>query len=161
MRLLRWVAVLGSLAQLVEQRAFNPLVVGSSPTGPTPLRLPRPSRAVRADNPPAGSRSRTTASPVPGSPTGRCRRDPRTWARGRRCHGARRRPNLRSAREHPGPGRRPPVDTSVSGPGVRSEEHTSELQSRPHLVCRLLLEKKKKKKQQNSATKIAILIERT
>src|SRR3989442_4756125 len=26
----------------------------------------------------------------------------------------------------------------------RSEEHTSELQSRPHLVCRLLLEKKKK-----------------
>src|SRR5690554_5775539 len=31
----------------------------------------------------------------------------------------------------------------------RSEEHTSELQSRPHLVCRLLLEKKKKKKKQN------------
>src|SRR6266498_4891527 len=31
-------------------------------------------------------------------------------------------------------------------PGAhRSEEHTSELQSRPHLVCRLLLEKKKKK----------------
>src|SRR5690554_1186796 len=29
---------------------------------------------------------------------------------------------------------------------TRSEEHTSELQSRPHLVCRLLLEKKKKKK---------------
>src|SRR3989449_4453423 len=29
--------------------------------------------------------------------------------------------------------------------GVRSEEHTSELQSRLHLVCRLLLEKKKKK----------------
>src|SRR2546422_3131581 len=28
----------------------------------------------------------------------------------------------------------------------RSEEHTSELQSRLHLVCRLLLEKKKKKK---------------
>src|SRR5436305_3798832 len=27
--------------------------------------------------------------------------------------------------------------------GVRSEEHTSELQSRPHLVCRLLLEKNK------------------
>src|SRR5215813_15632721 len=30
---------------------------------------------------------------------------------------------------------------------ARSEEHTSELQSRPHLVCRLLLEKKKKKTQ--------------
>src|SRR3989442_6435418 len=27
---------------------------------------------------------------------------------------------------------------------TRSEEHTSELQSRPHLVCRLLLEKKKR-----------------
>src|SRR3989442_10437081 len=33
-----------------------------------------------------------------------------------------------------------------SGTAARSEEHTSELQSRPHLVCRLLLEKKKKKK---------------
>src|SRR5690554_862296 len=32
------------------------------------------------------------------------------------------------------------------GMAYRSEEHTSELQSRPHLVCRLLLEKKKKKK---------------
>src|SRR2546422_5119746 len=31
--------------------------------------------------------------------------------------------------------------------GFRSEEHTSELQSRLHLVCRLLLEKKKKKDQ--------------
>src|SRR5439155_20401774 len=30
--------------------------------------------------------------------------------------------------------------------GTRSEEHTSELQSRGHLVCRLLLEKKKKRK---------------
>src|SRR5690554_3690669 len=34
---------------------------------------------------------------------------------------------------------------------VRSEEHTSELQSRPHLVCRLLLEKKKKKKKINKS----------
>src|SRR5690349_22214878 len=33
---------------------------------------------------------------------------------------------------------------------VRSEEHTSELQSRRDLVCRLLLEKKKKKKQQRN-----------
>src|SRR5215208_5654183 len=32
------------------------------------------------------------------------------------------------------------------GAAARSEEHTSELQSRGHLVCRLLLEKKKKKK---------------
>src|SRR2546422_8572121 len=33
------------------------------------------------------------------------------------------------------------------GRPCRSEEHTSELQSRLHLVCRLLLEKKKKKEQ--------------
>src|SRR3989442_12252457 len=32
---------------------------------------------------------------------------------------------------------------SGGGKPLRSEEHTSELQSRPHLVCRLLLEKKK------------------
>src|SRR5438445_9419873 len=45
------------------------------------------------------------------------------------------------------------VDVCVVGAGLagltaarRSEEHTSELQSRQYLVCRLLLEKKKKKK---------------
>src|SRR2546422_4945065 len=36
---------------------------------------------------------------------------------------------------------------------MRSEEHTSELQSRLHLVCRLLLEKKKKKKRNYSIDK--------
>src|SRR2546422_5232956 len=34
----------------------------------------------------------------------------------------------------------------------RSEEHTSELQSRLHLVCRLLLEKKKKKEKRAAST---------
>src|SRR5690349_23266583 len=34
---------------------------------------------------------------------------------------------------------------------ARSEEHTSELQSRRDLVCRLLLEKKKKKKNKNNS----------
>src|SRR5690554_7234235 len=34
------------------------------------------------------------------------------------------------------------VDKRIAGYTSRSEEHTSELQSRPHLVCRLLLEKK-------------------
>src|SRR5436309_7012031 len=43
-----------------------------------------------------------------------------------------------------------PRSTTISGEPtalaeVRSEEHTSELQSRENLVCRLLLEKKKKK----------------
>src|SRR2546429_659710 len=36
------------------------------------------------------------------------------------------------------------VGTALASLWVRSEEHTSELQSRLHLVCRLLLEKKKK-----------------
>src|SRR2546422_2135119 len=36
-----------------------------------------------------------------------------------------------------------PAAGVLRGGGARSEEHTSELQSRLHLVCRLLLEKKK------------------
>src|SRR5439155_3728169 len=39
----------------------------------------------------------------------------------------------------------PPGQLAVGHHRKRSEEHTSELQSRGHLVCRLLLEKKKKK----------------
>src|SRR5258707_10776025 len=53
-------------------------------------------------------------------------------------------------------GRHPAGETpKVSGRGPfrsrprRSEEHTSELQSRQYLVCRLLLEKKKKQKASN------------
>src|SRR2546422_1218713 len=41
--------------------------------------------------------------------------------------------------------------SAVSRADRRSEEHTSELQSRLHLVCRLLLEKKKKKSKQTTA----------
>src|SRR3712207_8206150 len=61
----------------------------------------------------------------------------------------RRRPRRRLLRHDAGaPGRarsrgRPPPDLGAAG-GARSEEHTSELQSRQYLVCRLLLEKKKK-----------------
>src|SRR5438552_7031669 len=47
----------------------------------------------------------------------------------------------RGQRENPGRGR-------LSR--IRSEEHTSELQSPDHLVCRLLLEKKKKNKKKNT-----------
>src|SRR5258708_14891072 len=39
----------------------------------------------------------------------------------------------------------PPRQSRIDPPKLRSEEHTSELQSPDHLVCRLLLEKKKKK----------------
>src|SRR2546422_4488166 len=51
----------------------------------------------------------------------------RPWATGRRASGRT-------------PTRRPPGRADTTR---RSEEHTSELQSRLHLVCRLLLEKKK------------------
>src|SRR2546422_2780607 len=48
----------------------------------------------------------------------------------------------------PVPASVPPANLTKIGGGLltfqRSEEHTSELQSRLHLVCRLLLEKKKK-----------------
>src|SRR2546426_4426367 len=43
-----------------------------------------------------------------------------------------------------GGGRRNGARVLGGGPGARSEEHTSELQSPCNLVCRLLLEKKKK-----------------
>src|SRR3989449_5375401 len=80
-------------------------------------------------------------------------------------------PRLRcaDARAHPPPGevdprrgamggeqisrKLPVVGETVGQLGGRSEEHTSELQSRLHLVCRLLLEKKKKKKRQNRIKK--------
>src|SRR5690554_7579675 len=39
------------------------------------------------------------------------------------------------------PPRTPGVGVAGAAGPLRSEEHTSELQSRPHLVCRLLLEK--------------------
>src|SRR5207244_11428473 len=44
-----------------------------------------------------------------------------------------------------------PSDAAISAAAsdIRSEEHTSELQSPDHLVCRLLLEKKKKNKKTN------------
>src|SRR5689334_24315664 len=50
----------------------------------------------------------------------------------------------RHARLVGGPDERPQHEQQAD----RSEEHTSELQSQFHLVCRLLLEKKKKKQQQ-------------
>src|SRR2546422_3745871 len=63
---------------------------------------------------------------------------------------------FRSPRQHPGiaraAGHPAPIgpfeqwdQVLAREPEARSEEHTSELQSRLHLVCRLLLEKKKKK----------------
>src|SRR5687767_15689148 len=48
--------------------------------------------------------------------------------------------------------RRRPLATRGALHGLRSEEHTSELQSLAYLVCRLLLEKKKKTKTNKNKT---------
>src|SRR5438034_5679789 len=79
------------------------------------------------------------------SMTTQCSRSP--WERGTRL-----RVGVRAAGEpeslgfssspHPNP--LPPGAGIVFSPRLRSEEHTSELQSHSDLVCRLLLEKKKK-----------------
>src|SRR2546422_2657481 len=49
---------------------------------------------------------------------------------------------------------KPPSPRSSPNASTRSEEHTSELQSRLHLVCRLLLEKKKQKHTQKPESPI-------
>src|SRR5262245_63760462 len=85
------------------------------------LMIPRPPRSTLF---PYTTLFRSSSSP--GFPAGCCR------------------PTSRAARSSPRSVARasPPRPRSAA----RSEEHTSELQSLRHLVCRLLLEKKKKKK---------------
>src|SRR5690606_41983235 len=73
-------------------------------------------------------------TPVPGA--GR--------AQGRR-HEARAGPQHLRGRPARGARRAVPAGAHPAAGGGRSEEHTSELQSREKLVCRLLLEKKKKR----------------
>src|SRR5690348_18066871 len=72
--------------------------------------------------------------PPPGAEIPQCRGGGGAPRRGPGCRGRSRRPS--SPRPRGGRAR---------GVPPRSEEHTSELQSPVHLVCRLLLEKKKKK----------------
>src|SRR3989442_9926964 len=55
--------------------------------------------------------------------------------------------HLRARAEEARGGQRRMTTASFISTSSRSEEHTSELQSRPHLVCRLLLEKKKKNRE--------------
>src|SRR2546422_9732504 len=65
----------------------------------------------------------------------------RSHLQGDRCQRSRKTPTCKAA-----PRRKAHVRRTTWMMVGRSEEHTSELQSRLHLVCRLLLEKKKKKK---------------
>src|SRR5207247_6320645 len=83
-----------------------------------------------------------------GAGAARAARDGRYPEEGRRLGEIRRSPRRRP---HAGPHERPPRRGERAlrgGPRARgrSEEHTSELQSRVDLVCRLLLEKKKQNK---------------
>src|SRR3989442_10548696 len=88
-----------------------------------------------------------------------------TLFRSRRYHRSHERASLRRVATRPGTRDntivRPIRDAmpcelpEPSVPKLRSEEHTSELQSRPHLVCRLLLEKKKKHKNSHKTIRIA------
>src|ERR1035437_1206866 len=59
------------------------------------------------------------------------------------CFGLEPRTERESCRVRIGPGSRQCASPIPSADSSRSEEHTSELQSRQYLVCRLLLEKKK------------------
>src|SRR5206468_12930344 len=61
-------------------------------------------------------------------------------------------------RRHDAPGHGDRRDAGVERP-VRSEEHTSELQSRSDLVCRLLLEKKKKKQKNTNKAKTRYIVQ--
>src|SRR3712207_8195717 len=51
-------------------------------------------------------------------------------------------PDEHRGAQHDHPAEEPEAHLAGQGDAVRSEEHTSELQSRQYLVCRLLLEKK-------------------
>src|SRR5690606_41184692 len=111
----------------------------------------------RGDERIAGSRGfafgvRAGGSPAWRRPDGECGRDRRApWQQ----WSGQVDPEQYAVRPVPPPGRDsafrwagsdgPPLSRRGAG-RVRSEEHTSELQSRENLVCRLLLEKKNKKK---------------
>src|SRR3712207_8467323 len=69
--------------------------------------------------------------------------------------GVRRQPQPRRDRRHVHP--RPLVELRVRE--ARSEEHTSELQSRQYLVCRLLLEKKNNNTTTNVLQKLTLKIQ--
>src|SRR5690606_29428369 len=109
-------------SQRVHPRSAQPPGRPGYPT--TPVRSqpspPRAGRTTSAMPAPPGRYSGTTA--------------PRAWSR----------PGAPTC-----PTATPPTSTAPSRPAkTRPKEHTSELQSRENLVCRLLLEKKKKKRKQ-------------
>src|SRR6266511_4693401 len=114
-----------------EPRCTGPASVTPRGSGPPPRCTGSPGWS------PSSTSRRVAAAAGPGS-RGRARsssgRPSSSWG-GRSDRATRTSPGT------PGSSRR-----GGSGPAWRSEEHTSELQSRENLVCRLLLEKKKKRR---------------
>src|SRR6266536_1639313 len=107
----------------------------------------RGSDVARSRGGPVPARRRSRVAPARAFRPGRARRAVCSDA----GHG-RSRETCRPGHRHLGSG--PPWRASGSGEaGRRSEEHTSELQPRVDLVCRLLLEKKKKKKKKPNKKK--------
>src|SRR5437870_4741762 len=98
------------------------------------LAFPTISQQLNSNHPSAKSSDPTLTQPRLGPPARGARSDIHFPRRGNRA-------DVGGGRSGMVIGRRV---ASVAA-GLRSEEHTSELQSRGHLVCRLLLEKKKKK----------------
>src|SRR5439155_8642027 len=134
-----------------HRRDPGPGAVHAAPGRQIPRGGGQPRHAGAAPALPSGARSRVISSRPDG-----VRRRTALWrraARGprdrERIHAAaqRRRSDVHADRrsEHLAGGKHANRETTERDPD-RSEEHTSELQSRGHLVCRLLLEKKKKKK---------------
>src|SRR5262245_2801763 len=103
--------------QPVHRRAFSalePLVLPSRPTSEGLIKMAKHLNAPRAIEPPV------VTQPAPHHRVGKSRQILQALVVPGGCH--------------------PPI---ADGLADRSEEHTSELQSLRHLVCRLLLEKKK------------------
>src|SRR5690606_39491089 len=95
---------------------------------------------------PAWPRCSSMAAPDNGLTTddGRGTADalPRRWRCSSSCDRSQGEGDIPGDTRHASPPRSATA-AAVARPGRRSEEHTSELQSRENLVCRLLLEKKK------------------
>src|SRR5439155_16635127 len=123
-----------------------------------PVQAPREVLLQPLPGPPHHGPTDGTLATAPGGPPAR---PPRDCLRSRAS--TPRRATAASSARSAGPGRETPRPTATSLPRrssaargggaparARSEEHTSELQSRGHLVCRLLLEKKKNDKTQTT-----------
>src|SRR5215472_9277626 len=154
----------GPVAQRLEQRTHNPLVLGSNPSGPTRCHEHRGIlNSIGFFFRFAGTGTIDSGQlPSPGlrcwgKPAGLCARWRLPHANFQdRCTRPQERRRLRDRSQD----RTEPLTQNLDTPkllgpwhdavlqapgGRRSEEHTSELQSLRHLVCRLLLEKKKRK----------------